>query len=56
MEPLRIDSKDEESHLFNLVDQNTNASFTYFHIGGLLVDRKWKWQSDILPNSKWAPN
>ena len=57
MEPLRIDSKEEESHFLSLIQQNTNLQTgTGIHVGGLLVDDKWKWKSDlsnVLHTIKW---
>lgn len=59
MEPLRVDSKDEELHFYALLQQNSNVQIgAWHHTGGLQLGDKWKWAydlSDILPSRKWAP-
>ena len=58
MEPLRIDSKDEEEYFFNLIIRNYDMPIAYYHVGGFLVGDKWKWTSDlsdVYSNMKWSP-
>ena len=59
MEPLRLDSKDEELHFYSLIQSNPNVKGKeYFHIGGFKADGNWVWKSDqtkALPFEKWAP-
>lgn len=57
MDPLKIDSKDEEISLFKLIQQKRFSEDKYYHTGGMLVDNQWKWESDlsrIFPNMSWA--
>ena len=58
MEPLQLNSKAEETHFFDLIQNNPKVPENLFHIGGLLVNDQWKWKSDsknIYSNMKWAP-
>ena len=58
MELLKYDSKNEEVYIFALIHGNANMPNDFFHIGGLRVGNKWKWESDLsdlIPNMKWIP-
>ena len=57
MESLTINSKDEENHFLAMIQQNDNVPKSLYHVGGLLEDDEWKWNSDssiTYPRMKWA--
>lgn len=58
MEPLAIDSKEEEIGFLLLVKETSNIASGYYHIGGIRLDDEWKWKSGSsfgYPNITWAP-
>lgn len=59
MEPLRLETKDEETYFFNLIQNNSTIVRGQYYIGGLQYGDQWKWRtdfSDIYTGMKWAPN
>lgn len=56
---MRIDSKDEETYFFRLINRDLKVAENGFaHVGGIRVGDGWAWREDFTPiysGVKWYP-